>query len=1112
MSDLLAGSCNRNDATSDVQPPDAGYARIPAVGHAALFFAILMVALVLPVAGGEAASAADIGRAPVLSGCEPDYPPYCVLTPDNQADGFSVELLRAALKAVGREVVFRTAPWAEIKQELADGRLEVLPLVGRTPEREAVYDFTSPYLTVHGAIVVREGTVDIRGPADLKGRHVAVLQGDNAEEYLRRANLGAVIVPLPSFDTALRELSAGRHDAVVIQRLVALHLMQIAGLDDLMPVGAPLKDFTQSFCFAVRKGDTGLLAALNEGLAIVMADGTFRMLHAKWFSALEAVARKKSRIVVGGDSDFPPYEFLDRNGQPTGYNVDLTRAIARQMGLAVDIRLETWSRVRQGLESGETDVVQGMFYSVERDRDFDFSPQHEIVQHAIVVRTGTPVPADMMALAGKTILVMAGDMMEDLALQHGYGKQLAPVLSQQEALRLLAAGEQDCALVAKVPALYWIAQNRWHNLEVSSQPVLSAEYCYATPRGKEALLAEFSEGLAAIKATGEYRRIRAKWLSPYEAPGISTRKALKYAAVVVLPLLALLFGSLLWSRSLKRQVVSRTRELMSERAFLDRIINAIADPVFVKDDTRRFVLVNDAFCGMIGHPREGLLGGDDDHLLPQEQVTVFRQADAAVLATGRENVNEEFLSNASTGAVHTVVTRKSCHSAPDGKRFIVGVIRDMTERKRAEDALRDSEERYRALVEHSADGILIAEMETRMFQYANPAMCRMLGYAEDEVKTLGMSDIVPRDDLPRVAAEFEAQARGEKTLATDITLIRKDGTLFHVDINSTTVTIDGGLSMLGIFRDITERKRMEGALREQQNLASMGTLARGMAHEINNPIMGVMNYAELIRDRAAGNAPLVEFADEILAEGRRVARMTQSLLGFTEQKADPVFAPATLADLMADVLPPAAAAARAKGIALSCGIPADLPPVSCRRSQIEQVVTALLTNAMEAWAGGPRDGGERKIALNAEVGRRNAEGRWERGIQKAEGGTANAEGREEEVPSTPPSSEFQVPSSEFRVRSSGSRRLRLTVEDNGPGIPEAIRERVFDPFFTTKDRTRHSGLGLWISRSIVQEHGGELSLESEDGKGTRVHVDLPVEVDAEHGTRNTEAESKRGST
>ncbi len=397
-------------------------------------------------------------------------------------------------------------------------------------------------------------------------------------------------------------------------------------------------------------------------------------------------------------------------------------------------------------------------------------------------------------------------------------------------------------------------------------------------------------------------------------------------------------------------------------------------------------------------------------------------------------------------------------------------------RERAEtgEALRQSEDRYRVLVEHSADGILIAALETRMFTYANPAMCRMLGYTEDELKTMGTSNIVPQDDLPRAVSEFEAQARGEKTLASDIPLRRKNGTIVHVDVNSATISIDGRLSMLGIFRDITERKQMEAQLRRQQNLVSTGTLARGMAHELNNPIMGIMNYAELISGAAAGNAALVDYAAEILAEGRRVAKMTHSLLDFTEQTAGAAVETATLEGLVAAMLPPVVAAAQKKGIVVSCDIPADLPPVTCRRGRFEQVVLALLSNALEAW--GERDHvpeGSKRIRISARMlatGHQSSVISDRLPIGGAENGRSDAQ---------------------LKLETRNSR-IRLTVEDTGPGMPLAIRERVFDPFFTTKDRTKHAGLGLWTSRSFAQECGGELTFESEVGRGTRFRLELPT--------------------
>lgn len=530
----------------------------------------LLVAALLGLEGGVRAQAVQHLPAgpPILAGCEADYPPYCIVTGEGQADGFSTELLRAAAEAMGRRIDYRTGVWDDLRKDLAEGRIQALPLVGRTPEREAVYDFTFPYLTMHGTIVVRHGDDRIRGPADLAGRRVAVMKGDNAEEFLNRAGLGKEAVPRPSFEVALRELSAGEHDAVVIQRLVAQQLMADAGIRNLETVGKPLEGFSQQFCFAVRKGDHGLLSALNEGLAIVIADGTFRRLQAKWFGPLEARGRPGRRVVVGGDEDYPPYEFVDRNGQPAGLNVDLTRAIARQLGIEVDIRLGEWGTVRRGLEDGEIDLLHGVFYSSARDKTYDFSPPHSVVAHAIAFRKGSPVPSDLASLSGLSVLVMAGDVMEDLAREADLGAALVPVGSQEEALRRLASGEHDCALVATVPALYWIEKHGWKNLRLTESPVLSAEYGYASLPGNAGLLSSFSEGLAAIRATGEYRAIRAHWLGPYE-PRPAFRDLARYVLLAILPLVALLAGSVLWSRSLRRQVNERTRELSRKGALLE---------------------------------------------------------------------------------------------------------------------------------------------------------------------------------------------------------------------------------------------------------------------------------------------------------------------------------------------------------------------------------------------------------------------------------------------------------------------------------------------------------------------------------------------------------------
>jgi len=238
------------------------------------------------VSHGDAAAGSE-KNAILLSAAETEYPPFSIVRPDGSADGFAVQMLRAAAEAMGREVSFRTGLWPEVMGWLVSGEVMVLPLVGRTPEREALFDFTFPYMTLHGAIVVRKGNETIRNLTDLKGCHVAVMQNDNAEEFLRREPRGIEIRTTATFAHALQELAAGEHDAVVIQRLLALRLIEELGIKNLQVLNEPIEGFRQDFSFAVTKGDAKTLALLNEGLALISADGTSRDLYAKWISAYD---------------------------------------------------------------------------------------------------------------------------------------------------------------------------------------------------------------------------------------------------------------------------------------------------------------------------------------------------------------------------------------------------------------------------------------------------------------------------------------------------------------------------------------------------------------------------------------------------------------------------------------------------------------------------------------------------------------------------------------------------------------------------------------------------------------------------------------------------------
>jgi polar amino acid transport system substrate-binding protein len=272
------------------------------------------------------------------------------------------------------------------------------------------------------------------------------------------------------------------------------------------------------------------------------------------------------RVVVGADPAYPPYEFLDRDGAPAGFNVDLTRAIAGVMGMEVQFRFGRWSEVRAGLDDGSIDVLQGISWSEARARELDFAPPHAIVQHAIFARRGSPVVDDLAGLAGKEVIVFRGGIMDELLTAQGKGTRLTRTDTPADALRLLAAGQGEYVALALLPGIHIIRENGLSNVEPVARRVATERYGYAVRRGNQETLARFEEGLAILKQTGRYQEIQARWLGVLEPQGLPWRTLARVGTAVLLPLLLVLGGTVLWSSSLRRQVAQRTASLAQEAA------------------------------------------------------------------------------------------------------------------------------------------------------------------------------------------------------------------------------------------------------------------------------------------------------------------------------------------------------------------------------------------------------------------------------------------------------------------------------------------------------------------------------------------------------------------
>jgi PAS domain S-box-containing protein len=219
----------------------------------------------------------------IVVGAEINYPPYCILNDQGKADGFSIELMKAAAEEVGIQLVFKAGLWTQIRADLENGRIDALPVMGRTPEREPLYDFSMPYLTLHGAAFVRKGDTTIKNMEDLKTKEIAVMKGDNAEEYAHRHELSPYIFTYNTLQEAFLRLAEGQHDVLLVQHVTGLNVIREMGVNNVEIKELALPDFQLDYCFAVQKGNTTLLNKLNEGLSLVIANDTYKKIQSKWF-------------------------------------------------------------------------------------------------------------------------------------------------------------------------------------------------------------------------------------------------------------------------------------------------------------------------------------------------------------------------------------------------------------------------------------------------------------------------------------------------------------------------------------------------------------------------------------------------------------------------------------------------------------------------------------------------------------------------------------------------------------------------------------------------------------------------------------------------------------
>ncbi|MFB0935296.1 MAG: PAS domain S-box protein [Propionivibrio sp.] len=923
--------------------------------------------------GGAAAGAAE----PIRSASELDYPPYAVVTGDGQADGFGVEMLRAALRAMGREVSFAVGPWHRIKQDLAEGRIQVLPLVARTEERQAQFDFTAPYLTLHGSVVVRKGDSRIRSAEDLRDKTIVVMKGDSSEEYVHRFRLSDRIATTDTLEEALRQLAAGKHDAMVMQTLAAENLINTLGLSNLELVGPPLARY-HDFCFAVRKGDHELLAVLNEGLSLVIADGTRERLREKWIVPTRS-------------------ERLERN----------LHMAAAALGAILCSGLVAWLWIRTLRRQVRTKTAS---LAVANRR------QREEIRRRLATEASLRESRKSLA----TTLHSIGDAVIATDAQ-GRVTRMNPTAER------LTGWPLNDANGHLLPDVFRI-------VNADTRKTVDNPVQLVMERGEVVGLANHTVLLA--RDGREYQ------IADSAAP-IRGDDGEIVGVVLVF--------SDVTERYLMEKAIRDSEELY-RTAFLttpDAIaITRLGDGLYVD--------VNEGFSHIHGWPRDDIIGHTsletgiwhDPH---------DRQVMIEILHRDGHCSNFETDLRTRDGKVFKALISSHLITIK-GEKCLLSVTRDISERKRWEQTLIESEARFRKLFEQNSSVMMLIHPVTGAIVDINRSAVDFYGYSRDQLLRMSIADI---NTLPpeHIARERQRALSGE----CRIFLFRHrlaTGEVRDVEVRLTPIESEGRPLLFSIVNDVTARKRAEKELEQHRhhleelvatrtaeltqaklaaeaaNIAKSAFLAN-MSHEIRTPINAVLGMANLLR-RSGVTPAQAERLDTIDAATRHLLSIINDILDLSKIEAGKlVLEDATVAvdNLMSNVGTIVAERAQARNLALKIEIepfPANLRGDPTR---IQQAVLNYAANAIKFTESGT-------VTLRA------------RPLEQIDGHVVG----------------------------------RFEVHDTGIGIPPETLKRLFGAFeqadSSTTRRYGGTGLGLVITKRLAEMMGGEVGVDSAPGVGS----------------------------
>lgn len=767
------------------------------------------------------------------------------------------------------------------------------------------------------------------------------------------------------------------------------------------------------------------------------------------FTATAAVSPRK--LIIKADKDYPPYTFINDRGEVDGFNVEMTKAIMKELDLPYEMTLDNWGTVVEEFERGEIDIIPTMMYTDEREVKYNLGITHCLVYISAVCRKGDHRFTNRRSLAGKKIIVQKGDISYEQLMAQGYEKDLLLVSNLIDGLEMLANGQGDVALFCRDAACDAIKKNKIKNLDIIDISIPPQEFCFAAKDPR--LLSRIDVAIGKLKMDGTYDRLYNKWLSTERIK--NKRQGWLYLGIIVsigITIIAFLFILILRKMVDKAQKRLKINAKQYLRLYQesDSILNNIPVAVAVYDKDGRQTYVNESTYTMfsvadIEAHKARHISIFDDPIIPEnikeeirrgEETQTILQYDLSLID------REKYFDTKSNSVLFLEAKVRYVKDQNNNIEKIIIIINDITSKYIYEAQLTENINKTKCAIRTSHLAYWEYDPITKDFITINEPIAdydpnRKLTLADYHVM-FHPDDMEKMIPIETILAEqrnesFSVNVRSKEPGNEKWCYYTISGVPFKIDPEGKVIKYVG-------FKknntDLIEIRQEKINAEESDRLKSL--FLASMSHEIRTPLNAIVGFSELLQE-TDDKTEQAEYVTIIKHNNELLLRLINDILDMSKLEADTVKLTPEKFDL-SQVFEETATTLRLKCTSPHVKIVVQNPYRSCvvelDKNRVQQIIINFMTNAIKY----------------------TPEGTILMGYEYENGG------------------------------------IKIYVQDEGIGISEKNLPRVFHRFEKLDTFAQGTGLGLSICKAITDKMGGKIGVQSQEGKGSLFWAWLPCDT------------------